>query len=167
MASLLKTIAKKSVVALPVVGPHLGLYLRWRSLPHPPGHYYSPIPDIEGVKAAEDQIWRRENTKKIPGIDLNEQAQLQLLGQLTQHYPQQPFTEHKTAGRRYYFANDFFSFSDGIFYYCMLRHLKPKRVIEIGSGFSSCVLLDTNDLFLIQQYVARSSTLTPNGCMVY
>ena len=29
----------------------------------------------------------------------------------------------------------------------MIRHLKPKRIIEIGSGFSSAVMLDTNELF--------------------
>jgi hypothetical protein len=29
----------------------------------------------------------------------------------------------------------------------MLRHLRPKRVIEVGSGFSSAVTLDTNDRF--------------------
>jgi len=29
----------------------------------------------------------------------------------------------------------------------MIRFLKPKRIIEIGSGYSSCVTLDTNDLF--------------------
>jgi hypothetical protein len=29
----------------------------------------------------------------------------------------------------------------------MLRYAKPKRIIEIGSGYSSCVILDTNELF--------------------
>jgi hypothetical protein len=29
----------------------------------------------------------------------------------------------------------------------MLRRLKPKKVIEVGSGFSSSVTLDTNELF--------------------
>ena len=29
----------------------------------------------------------------------------------------------------------------------MIRHLSPKRIIEVGSGFSSAVMLDTNDLF--------------------
>jgi hypothetical protein len=29
----------------------------------------------------------------------------------------------------------------------MLRHLAPKRLIEVGSGFSSCVTLDVNELF--------------------
>jgi Methyltransferase domain len=147
VASLLKTIAVKSARVLPVLGAHFDLYFRWRSLPHVPGHYYSPIPDIEDVRNREDKIWGRENAKEIPGIDLNESAQLQLLDSLVRYYSEQPFTEHKTAGRRYYFGSPYFSFTDGIFYYCMLRHLKPRRVIEIGSGFSSCVLLDTNDLF--------------------
>jgi hypothetical protein len=29
----------------------------------------------------------------------------------------------------------------------MIRHLQPRRIIEVGSGFSSCVTLDTNELF--------------------
>jgi Methyltransferase domain len=29
----------------------------------------------------------------------------------------------------------------------MIRHQRPKRIIEVGSGFSSCVLLDTNEIF--------------------
>jgi hypothetical protein len=29
----------------------------------------------------------------------------------------------------------------------MIRHLRPRRIIEIGSGHSSCVTLDTNERF--------------------
>jgi hypothetical protein len=29
----------------------------------------------------------------------------------------------------------------------MMRHFRPRRIIEAGSGFSSAVMLDTNDLF--------------------
>jgi hypothetical protein len=147
MVSLLKSIGKKAAIKLPFVGPRFASYVRSRAIPHPPGHYYSPIPDVEEVRAREDTIWRLDSVKTIPGIDLNERAQLELLEQLRPYHSEQPFSEHKRPNRRYYFANDFFSFCDGIVYYCMLRHLKPKRVIEIGSGFSSCVLLDTNELF--------------------
>ena len=38
-------------------------------------------------------------------------------------------------------------YSDAIMLYCMIRLLKPRRIIEVGSGFSSCVTLDTNELF--------------------
>ena len=30
----------------------------------------------------------------------------------------------------------------------MIRHLKPQKIIEIGSGFSSAVILDTNEIFM-------------------
>ena len=30
----------------------------------------------------------------------------------------------------------------------MLRHLAPKRIVEVGSGWSSCAMLDVNDRFL-------------------
>ena len=33
----------------------------------------------------------------------------------------------------------------------MLCHFKPQRIIEVGSGFSSAVMLDTNDLFFSKQ----------------
>ncbi len=148
MPPLLKRVAKRVALVLPVVGPYVRDHDRLRaSRPHPPGHYYSPIPDLEDVKAREAEIWRRDNIEGIPGIDLNEDGQLRLLDELMRYYPEQPFSEHKKAGLRYYFANEFFSFSDGIFYHCMIRYLRPKRVCEIGCGFSSCVLLDTNDLF--------------------
>jgi len=32
--------------------------------------------------------------------------------------------------------------------YSFLRHFKPGKVIEIGSGFSSAIMMDTNDLYL-------------------
>jgi len=147
MTTSLKRIVKKSTLAIPFLGNQVEAYLRRRSDVHAPGRYYSPIPDTADVKVRESEIWRGDNTKGIPGVELNEIAQLKFLDELKQYYAEQPFTENKTEGRRYYFANDFFSFSDAIFYYCILRHLRPKRVIEIGSGFSSCVLLDTNQLF--------------------
>ncbi|UOG75710.1 hypothetical protein MTX78_03735 [Hymenobacter tibetensis] len=74
--------------------------------------------------------------------------QLALLQELSVYYPEIPWTVHKKEGLRYQFENDFYLYTDGIILYSLLRHLKPKRVIEIGSGFSSAVMLDTNELFL-------------------
>ena len=48
---------------------------------------------------------------------------------------------------RYRFENPAFSYFDAIILYSMIRYLRPKRVIEIGCGYSSCVLLDTNERF--------------------
>lgn len=62
-----------------------------------------------------------------------------------------PFKDEKVPGLRYYFLNESYSYSDAIFLYCMIRKLKPKRIIEVGSGFSSCVTLDTNELYFNNQ----------------
>jgi len=81
------------------------------------------------------------------GIDLRSDAQVELLHQLEGYYSEQPFTARKSSSRRYHFENNAYSYSDAIFLYSMIRHLRPKRVIEVGSGYSSCVILDTNDIF--------------------
>jgi hypothetical protein len=41
-----------------------------------------------------------------------------------------------------------FSYSDAISLLGMLLELSPRQLIEVGSGHSSCVAMDTNDLFL-------------------
>lgn len=49
---------------------------------------------------------------------------------------------------RYICNNERYNFCDGIILQSMLRVLLPKRIIEIGSGQSSCMILDTNEQFL-------------------
>jgi predicted O-methyltransferase YrrM len=112
----------------------------------PPGHFYSPIPNLVEVRKKEDVIFGRIQ-RSIPGIELNEQEQLSLLREFKAYYDELPFKSYKNDGLRYFFENPSYSYSDAIFLYCMLRHAKPNRIIEIGSGFSSCAMLDTNDLF--------------------
>jgi predicted O-methyltransferase YrrM len=113
----------------------------------PPGHFYSPIPDLEQVRQQEDIIFGRV-PRSIAGIDLNEQEQLSLLREFKGYYDELPFKSEKSADLRYYFENPSYSYSDGIFLYCMLRHAKPSRIIEIGSGHSTCLMLDTSEQFL-------------------
>ncbi|NIR96429.1 MAG: class I SAM-dependent methyltransferase, partial [Gammaproteobacteria bacterium] len=50
--------------------------------------------------------------------------------------------------KRYYIDNGFFRHGSAFSLYAMLRQFQPKRVIEIGSGFTSALMLDTNDRFL-------------------
>ncbi|KVS42247.1 class I SAM-dependent methyltransferase [Burkholderia ubonensis] len=113
----------------------------------PPGHYYSPIPSLEEVKKNETQLFGNAQ-RSLPGIDFRESEQVKLLDAFaTLYYPDIPFQAEKTEKLRFYFENPMFSYGDATSLYCMIRHLKPRRIIEIGSGFSSAVTLDTNDLF--------------------
>jgi hypothetical protein len=110
----------------------------------PPGHFYSPIPSDEDLAAHRDFDW---NPAEIPGVDLRAAAQMQLVEQFVPFYNTMPFGAEARPGLRYRFRNPSYSYADGIFLHCMLRHVRPQRVIEIGSGNSSCMILDTNQHF--------------------
>jgi hypothetical protein len=111
------------------------------------GHFYSPVPSLKEIQRDKKTIF--EVPREIPGIDLREDEQLNLMRIFArEYYRDQPFAEQKTDSTTYFFQNDAFCHSDAITLHCMLRHFRPRRVIEIGSGFSSCVTLDTNRLFL-------------------
>jgi predicted O-methyltransferase YrrM len=112
----------------------------------PPGHYYSPIPCLDDIKAREAELFGNVS-KEISGINLNEERQIDLFRRLSEYYKEQPFEPRKKANLRYFFENASFGYADAIILYCMLRFAQPKRVVEIGSGYSSCVILDTNEFF--------------------
>jgi hypothetical protein len=112
----------------------------------PAGHYYSPVPSREEIARHEHEIFRPVS-RQIPGIELREPEQLKLLESFKPFYDSMPFSSQKSGSLRYFFDNPSYSYSDAIFLYCMIRHAKPKRIIEVGSGYSSCVTLDTNELY--------------------
>jgi len=110
----------------------------------PPGHFYSPIADLEDIKRREDEIFLK-NVSQIKGVELNTDGQLDLLDQFELLYRDLIFTEEKVDHNRYFLNNQSFGYTDGIVYYCMLRHLNPEKVIEIGSGYSSALMFDVNE----------------------
>jgi hypothetical protein len=81
---------------------------------------------------------------------------------------------------QFYWQNDQFSYCDAMAYYCLIRKLKPKNIIEIGSGFSTLVaseaikknntgrihcfepfprnFLQNNDSIILHQQIAQSIT---------
>lgn len=113
----------------------------WRRF-HPPGHFYSPLPSREEV----DEAFRREESgTSFPGIELNEAAQFALLEKFAGWNSGMPFPEHASPGWRYHLDNPSYPTFDGVMLYSMLRHIQPRRIIEVGSGFSSAAMLDLNE----------------------
>jgi predicted O-methyltransferase YrrM len=115
---------------------------------YPPGHFYSPVPHINEIKGAAQP--RAQDVAGIEGIDIREQSQLAMLETLSATRASE-LPSKAAPGFRYYFDNPFFSFGDGIVLSAMLRHLRPKRVVEVGSGFSSAAMLDVNERYLSGQ----------------
>ena len=125
----------------------------------PPGHFYSPLPDLKQVRdRLEIPVG---DVNELPGIDLKPRDQLALLGNFATYYPDIPFPQNETAGTRYYFDNPYFGEGDGIVLYSFLRHFKPEQVIEIGSGFSSALILDVNETIL--QPPAKLTFIEPHS----
>ena len=112
----------------------------------PPGHFYSPLPSLRRIRGDTARIFRSRD--EIPGVDLGPTRQLALLPEFARYYGEMPFQEKRSKEVRYFFDNSYFAYSDAIILYSLLRHLRPKRVIEVGSGFSSAVMLDTDERFL-------------------
>ena len=111
------------------------------------GHFDSPIPSVKALKRREAQIWS-EPSCTLEGIDLTEDAQVALLETLMQYATDLHFEAQKKAPLRFYYENGFFGYSDGFLLACILRYLRPRKLIEVGSGFSSGLILDINDLYL-------------------
>lgn len=117
----------------------------------PNGHFYSPVISIESVKKKEGQIWKNRNVDGISGIELRVEEQKKLVQQFVKYYVALPFKSGRQEKIRYQFENGSYSYTDGIILYSMIRHFQPKRIIEIGSGYSSMVTLDTNELYFNNQ----------------
>src|ERR687886_446151 len=113
----------------------------------PPGHYYSPIPDYKEVLARQ-QVLFEGHIGKCSGLELQEDAQLRLLESFSRFYSGLPFPETPIGTTRFYYQNDgYLTHADAITLYSVLRYYKPHKVVEVGSGFSSALMLDVNDLF--------------------
>jgi len=111
----------------------------------PPGHYYSPIVNLDELRAHADRVFDRS---RVPSaIDMNEARQLALLNALGKLAQDLPFQDTKRDGLYYYYENPSYSYGDAVVLASMIRHARPKRIVEFGCGFSSCVILDVNRCF--------------------
>lgn len=119
----------------------------------PNGHFYSPVVDTDELRGREGELWRRREV--LPGIDLNPSAQRYVLEQVfPRHFPKFDYGAQQqdavdAEGRQAYFTdNDQFSHIDAAALFVLLCELQPKRVVEVGSGFSTLLMVDVRNRFL-------------------
>lgn len=111
----------------------------------PFNHYESPY-----VRNSELSIYNKKyHTDEILDINLNINVQLKFLPKLCQ-CGSEFFKLQQIEGSdfRYKSNNGWFDDADAALLHSMLRENNPKRIIEIGSGYSTCVMLDTNEYWL-------------------
>jgi len=107
---------------------------------------FSAATDLDEVWSRRDKIFAVPET--LPEIDLHGEEQLELVDTLSPFARNAALCETPTPGHRYSFDNDFFTYGDGVVLHAMLRWLRPRRLVEIGSGHSSALILDTNERYL-------------------
>ena len=108
---------------------------------HPSGHYYSAYPSLAEIAQDGDRFFLPEPPRALPGIDMREDAQIELC-KILAPLARMDVPLNRTPGWRYYLANNYFIALDFRVLAGMIRHLKPRRIVEIGSGFSSAGMLD-------------------------
>lgn len=136
-----------------------GLY----RLAFPPGHFASPIPNPEEV-LNDRQLFDEDQV--IADINLNESGQMDLFSQFGDILNNNIYN-NSSGDTRYHFENGMLGPMDGLVLYSMIRHFNPKKIIEVGSGYSSAIMLDVNnnfrnndmDLTFIEPYPDRLKSL--------
>lgn len=164
--------AQKIIQRLPLIKPLFAKIERYEGeltsyrKTFPPGHFYSPIPSIDEVKLHEASIYPAF-PQSLPGIELHTNEQLTLLKKMKKYMKNLPFKDVKNPGTRYYYKNEQFGHGDAVALIAMMRMFLPKRIIEVGSGFSSALMIDVNERFfknniditLIEPYTERLDSL--------
>jgi len=110
----------------PSLADHWGYHVR-------PIHYYEPLPDFREITPASTTRRRQP-----PAIDFSLPDQVALIRRLADIYRCELDTLAATPEPDgFNFQNDYFAGLDAAIYYALIRDLKPARVIEIGSGYST------------------------------
>jgi predicted O-methyltransferase YrrM len=112
----------------------------WSKSCYPAGHFYSPIVNMEDV---EQEEWM--NPQQPEAIELNDRSQIDLLNKLSFYLKDVNIVKEPEKGRRYYSNNSYFKFTDAIILKGMIGVFRSEKIIEVGSGFSSAVMLDMLD----------------------
>jgi hypothetical protein len=109
----------------------------------PPGHYYSPVVNPTDLKASSFDRIRKAD--QLLALDIDYSKMSQVFDDIVRSTSDLTFPTTRSDDYRYYSENHMYGMGDAIFLAGMIRLLRPSKIIEVGSGFSSAVVLDTLD----------------------
>lgn len=98
-----------------------------------PQVFYSPL-----VDPREIDVQALRNKRFLPGISIDESRVLGLVQELSQYSAELDQFPRDASGKHFVWSETYPSV-DTAALYCLVRHLKPKRYIEVGCGYSSRV----------------------------
>lgn len=101
------------------------------------------------VERDADRIWVRPAPAEIAGVDLRLDAQVATLAALAAYHDELPdYGPKPLTGFRFRTENRMYGLADAGILYAFMLQRRPRRIIEVGSGFSSAAMLDTAEHFL-------------------
>jgi SAM-dependent methyltransferase len=105
----------------------------------PLGHYYSPMYDTRELATQRARLWPPVPRETV-GIDWRDADQLELATRVfTAQEPLELIDEPSDDPTEYHANNDQYPPLDAWVLARLLEHLRPARMIEIGSGFSTLI----------------------------
>jgi predicted O-methyltransferase YrrM len=121
----------------------------------PPGHFYSPIVHPAEANRRLHEIESRPAPTSLRSVHIDHQEILQTWNSLLPFLNGAPFGAERARPLRYGYDNLNYSWGDGSVLHAMLRLYRPRKLIEIGSGWSSACTIDT-----VERYLDGSCELT-------
>lgn len=116
----------------------------------PLDHFYSPVPNNRALtqEPARSRVWP-PGIPETPGLDYRDEEQLRFLREQVATQSRLVFPDGPTGDLRDYHAgSDMFSRLDASMLAAVLRHFRPRRMIEVGCGWSSLVTARVNRDYL-------------------
>ncbi len=124
-------------------------------------HYYQPIPDTRVLPLS---LWNR--VSDLPGVDIREEEQKQLLSEIVGRFKDEYTAIPEGASTQefhYYLGNVAFEAVDAEMLFGLIRLLKPRRMYEIGSGFSTLLTADALRRNRVDGYSCRFIAIDPDA----
>lgn len=112
---------------------------------NPAGHFFSPVVDPEQVTDYVEENREAGLRCGIAGVELPLAEMEDFWIRNRQFIASTPFHEKPTPEFRYCFTGGPYNYGDGTTLRAVIADRRPKKIIEIGSGYSTACMLDTVD----------------------
>jgi len=99
-----------------------------------PCHYYSPIPDSDKIDRYCSKPIIRNGY-----IDFDGDRQLKFFRDYIVPFSREHDIPRTHIEKGFYWENNVFPPVDALLYYTMIRSMKPKIIVEVGSGYSTLI----------------------------
>jgi predicted O-methyltransferase YrrM len=111
---------------------------------NPAGHYFSPVVDPDLVVDYVAQA-RAARIADVAGIDFDLPGMEKFWRDNAAFIAATPFSDTPDGTHRYCFTGGPYNYGDATILRCIINAYRPRRIVEIGSGYSTACMLDAAD----------------------